>query len=210
MRRPRNVFINCPFDVDYQPLFRAMVFALLDFGFVPRCALESDDGSEVRIEKIRRILGESQYAIHDISRTELDEESQLPRFNMPLELGMFLGAKWFGDAEHRLKACIIMDRDHYRYQAFCSDLAGQDIRAHGGREREVIRVVRNALRTWCPDADLPGAAVTYNRYLRFDESLPYLADRVGLDVNDLLFSDFTGLVSEWLRLNTPRALALAS
>lgn len=200
----RCVFINCPFDDIYQPLFRALVFALLDFGFVPRCALESDDGSEVRIEKIRRIIGESQYAIHDISRTELDEQSGLPRFNMPLELGIFLGAKWFGDAEHRVKACIILDREPYRFQVFCSDLAGQDIRAHGSREREVIRVVRNALRTWCPDADVPGAAVTWQRYLRFDETLVQLADRVDLDPNDLSFSDYTALVSEWLRLNTPR------
>lgn len=205
----RNVFINCPFDVEYLPLFRVQVYALLDFGFIPRCALESDDGSEVRIEKIRRILGESQYAIHDISRTELDEESLLPRFNMPLELGIFLGAKWFGDAEHRLKACIILDREPYRYQVFCSDLAGQDIRSHGCSEREVIRVVRNALRTWCPDADLPGAAVTYQRYLRFDESLVPLADRVGLDPNDLSFSDFTALATEWLRLNTLRPVGVA-
>jgi len=210
MRGSRNVFINCPFDADYQPLFRAVVFALLDFGFVPRCALESDDGSEVRIDKIRRIVRESPYAIHDISRTELDEGTQLPRFNMPLELGIFLGAKWFGSAEHRLKCCLILDRDRYRYQVFCSDLAGQDIRAHGGSDREVIRLVRNALRTWCPEVDLPGAAVTCARYLRFDESLMYLADRVGLDGNDLLFGDFTALVSEWLRLNTPRPLALAS
>lgn len=209
MAHRRNVFINCPFDVEYQPLFRALVFALLDFGFVPRCALESDDGSEVRIDKIRRIVEESQFAIHDISRTELDEASGLPRFNMPLELGIFLGAKWFGGAEHRKKSCIILDRDRYRYQAFCSDIAGQDIRAHGGEEREVIRAVRNALRSWCPDREIPGAAVTFDRYLRFDLSLYQLADRVGLDPNDLAFGDYTALVAEWLRLNKPPRAVLA-
>jgi len=35
-----NVFINCPFDSDYKPLFDAIVFAIFDFGFVPRCSLE--------------------------------------------------------------------------------------------------------------------------------------------------------------------------
>jgi hypothetical protein len=56
-----NVFINCPFDADYQPLLRALVFAVQDCGLVARSALERDDGSEVRIEKIRRIIGESAF-----------------------------------------------------------------------------------------------------------------------------------------------------
>ena len=34
-----NVFINCPFDGEYQPLFRALVFAVQICGFVPRSAL---------------------------------------------------------------------------------------------------------------------------------------------------------------------------
>jgi hypothetical protein len=210
MEYGRNVFINCPFDVDYQPLFRALVFAVQDYGLVPRSALERDDGSEVRIEKIRRIVAESQFAIHDISRTELDEATGLPRFNMPLELGIFLGAKWFGAEEHRRKSCVIFDRERYRYQAFCSDIAGQDIRAHRCEERELIRGVRNALRTWCPERELAGAAVTWDRYLRFDGTLPQMADRVGLDANDLSFSDFTWLVAEWLRLNTPAPVAAAA
>jgi hypothetical protein len=33
-----NVFINCPFDDQYQPLFYAIVFALNDLRFRPRCA----------------------------------------------------------------------------------------------------------------------------------------------------------------------------
>ncbi len=207
MEHNGSVFINCPFDGDYQPLFRALVFAVQDYGFMPRCALENDDGSEVRIEKIRRIIAESQYSVHDISRTEPDEESGLPRFNMPLELGMFLGAKLFGDEAHRRKACVIFDRERYRYQTYCSDIAGQDVRSHGGHEREIIRGVRNALRTWRPDREIPGAGSTWERYLRFDESLARLADRVRLDPNDLTFGDLVSLVSEWLRMNTPGVAA---
>ena len=29
----RGVFINCPFDAQYQPLFRALLFAVEDCGF---------------------------------------------------------------------------------------------------------------------------------------------------------------------------------
>ncbi len=51
-----NVFINCPFDAKYKSLFDAMVFAVHDCGFIPRCALEEDDASEVRIDKIYQNL----------------------------------------------------------------------------------------------------------------------------------------------------------
>jgi hypothetical protein len=40
-----SVFVNCPFDPAYRPLFEAVVFATYDCGFYPRCALEVDDSS---------------------------------------------------------------------------------------------------------------------------------------------------------------------
>ena len=83
MNRPYyndNVFINCPFDSDYKPLFDAMVFVIHDCGFVARCALEEEDASQVRIDKIYGIIEACRYGIHDISRTELDENSGFPRF----------------------------------------------------------------------------------------------------------------------------------
>ncbi len=49
----------------------------------------------------------------------------LPRFNMPLELGIFLGAKRFGSQKQKQKNGLILDREKYRYQSFCSDIAGQ-------------------------------------------------------------------------------------
>src|ERR1035441_7728852 len=36
-----HVFINCPFDTGYQPIFSAIVFAVYDLGFVARCSLEA-------------------------------------------------------------------------------------------------------------------------------------------------------------------------
>jgi len=47
-----NVFINCPFDDAYRPIFEALVFAVHDCGYIARCSLEVDDASEVRIDKI--------------------------------------------------------------------------------------------------------------------------------------------------------------
>ena len=96
MTHEKDVFINCPFDATYRPLLRGLVFAVHDCGFIARSALEVEDSGEVRVQKIIRIIGESPYAVHDISRVELDTRTNLPRFNMPLELGLFLGARAFG------------------------------------------------------------------------------------------------------------------
>jgi hypothetical protein len=46
---PEAVFINVPLDRNYLKLFHALVFTVHECGFVSRCALENDDGSESRM-----------------------------------------------------------------------------------------------------------------------------------------------------------------
>lgn len=127
-----------------------------DAGFVARSALEVSDATQNRYERILRIISECRYGIHDISRTELDEASGLPRFNMPLELGLFLGSKRFGNKTQRTKSCLIIDREPYPYQRFISDLAGQDILAHENNPELAIALVRDWLRTESKRTGIPG------------------------------------------------------
>ena len=141
MQSDNHVFINCPFDRQYRSMFDAIIFAVLDCGFVARCALEVDDGGQVRIDKIVSIIRECRLGIHDISRTEPDPTTGLPRFNMPSELGLFLGAKRFGVGPQRRKLSLILDRERYRYQASCSDIAGQDVSAHDGSAIVAVKIV---------------------------------------------------------------------
>lgn len=126
-RKPneKHIFINCPFDHTYRPILDALVFVIFDAGFVPRSALEFDDGTEIRLNKILRLIGQCKYGIHDISYTKLDPSSGLRKFNMPFELGVFFGCKVFGNAPHQTKIGLILDEERYRYQKFLSDLAGQ-------------------------------------------------------------------------------------
>ncbi len=181
----QQVFINCPFDPQYKDLFEAIVFAVSDCGFRPRCALEVDDGSQIRIEKIFNIISDCRFGIHDISKTELDEGTLLPRFNMPLELGMFLGAKKYGQGEHRDKTCLILDRESYRYQKFISDISGQDIRSHGNDPRMSISIVRNWLRSSSPSITMPGGEAIGGSLRCLSEraavALPELASLGGRD-----------------------------
>jgi len=196
----RNVFINCPFDPAYRPLFEAIAFATADCGYHPRSALEVDDSSQVRIEKITTIISESRLAVHDISRTQLDRRTRLPRFNMPLELGIFLGAKSFGSDEHKRKVAIIFDTERYRYQKFISDLAGQDIRAHRGRSDDAIRAVRDFLSTHREaGVFLPGGDKVVERYHRFVDSISSTCRKLHLDPSRLNFRDLTTLIFAWLK-----------
>jgi len=195
-----SVFVNCPFDEEYRQLFEAVVFAVHDCGYIARCALELDDASEVRIDKILRIIAGCRFGLHDISRTEIDAATSLPRFNMPLELGLFLGAKRFGRAEQNLKSCLILDVDQYRYQKFISDIAGQDIAAHGGDPSRAIRSVRDWLSNATSKAGrIPGGKAIAARYVHFRQSLPAFCERLHLSVDELTFNDYVLQVEEWLK-----------
>ncbi|MCX5757639.1 MAG: hypothetical protein NTU83_03865 [Candidatus Hydrogenedentes bacterium] len=190
------MFINCPFDSDYAKLFPALAFAIRACGFDPRCALEESDSGESRIEKLYRIIGECRLGIHDISRTELNRK-RLPRFNMPLELGVFLGAKRFGDDRQRDKRCLILDRKPYRFQQFCSDLAGNDLRAHDNSPRMAILLVRDWLRDSKKDL-LPGGDAVFDRYCAFRKDLPLLCAQDRLNEGALPFNDLVALIDKWL------------
>jgi hypothetical protein len=52
----KNVFINCPFDSDYYPLLRPLLFTIVYLGFNPKIALERSDSGEQRIDKICELL----------------------------------------------------------------------------------------------------------------------------------------------------------
>ena len=195
----RQVFLNCPFDDGYRPIYEAIIFAVLHCGFVIRCARERDDSGETRIGKIVEIIRESQFGIHDISRVECDEKNGLPRFNMPLELGLFLGAKSFsGEKQQKRKRCMILDSEPYRYQKFISDIAGQDIRSHDGVPLEALKQTRNWLAT-VSNRTLPGSLETQRLYGDFQNDLPAILGKLGLPPEDVQFVEYVKVAMEWLK-----------
>jgi hypothetical protein len=196
-----SVFINCPFDEHYQPLFEAIVFCVVACGFVPRCTLELTDAAEVRIENIYRLIAQCNHSIHDISRTEVEDQPYcLPRFNMPLELGIFLGAKRFGGRSSQ-KRCLIMDRAPYRYKRFISDIGGQDIKAHYRNPATAIQNVRDWLQSAPGKAAIPGGTKIWQDYQRFRRELPVIAEEAQLNPAQLTFIDYLQLVTSWLKLH---------
>ena len=189
-----SVFINVPLDGKYAPLRDAIIFAIYDCGFVCRSALEIDDSGQARVDKILDIIQQSKFGIHDISRAGIDRKTRFARFNMPLELGFFLGAKRYGNERDRQKRCLILDRSPFRYRSFCSDIAGQDIRVHNDRPRDAIRAVRDWLSTQREGLAIPGGKAVFDRYERFRLQLPKQAHEMNLDYRELTFNDYTSLV----------------
>jgi hypothetical protein len=198
----RQVFLNVPFDARYRKLLRALVFAVHECGMVARCAQERDDGAQVRFDKLCEIIAQCRFGIHDLSKTTLDSTNRLPRFNMPLELGLFLGARRYGGAAQGRKACLILDSERYRYQVFCSDISGQDIRAHDNQVNKALAAVRNWLQTHLPvAARLPGPTAIANRYVLFQRQLPLMCRTNNLTPGEMSFLDFRHQVEGWLATN---------
>jgi hypothetical protein len=97
------------------PLLRPILFVILDLGMIPRIALESLDSGSARIEKIVKLIQESKYAIHDLSRLKAKKRGELHRLNMPFELGMDVGCRRFGEGRAAEKRCLILEAERYRY-----------------------------------------------------------------------------------------------
>jgi hypothetical protein len=132
-----NVFVNCPFDREYFPLLRPLVFTVLYLGLKPRIALETVDSGESRLEKIVKLIRESRYSVHDLSRLKAEHPGEFYRLNMPFELGLDFGCRTFGRPAMRTKKTSVLEVDPHRYRTALSDLSGFDIETHDNQPLQV-------------------------------------------------------------------------
>jgi hypothetical protein len=195
-----NVFINCPFDADYESLFHAIVFAVIHCGYTVRCALEAEDTGATRIDRLYRLIEECRFGIHDLSRIERDVVNNLPRFNMPFELGLFLGARRYGLRSQRDKHCLVLEAERYRYQKYLSDIAGQDIRSHDNDPARAVGAVRDWLASSRQRSarPLPGATAIMRHYSEFEANLPAMLRAADLERGELGFFDRANLMAQFL------------
>ena len=197
----RSVFYNCPFDEAYQPTFEAALLTIYRCGFLLHCAKEFNDSGKIRIENIVKLIAASKYGIHDLCRVELDSHLQLPRFNMPLELGIFIGAIKFGDPDtHGQKEYLVLDSESFRFRAFISDISGQDIKNYDSIETIVKRI-----RDWLSNKTamlLPAAKFIHADYMRFLKDLPKLCKVNKWTKSELTFWELTSLTQAWIKINS--------
>jgi hypothetical protein len=173
----RNVFVNCPFDKDYLPLFRPLIFTILYLGLKPRIASERSDSGELRLRKIVQLIHQSRFGIHDLSRCQATQPGEFFRLNMPFELGVDQGCKEFRPGKWKRKRFLVLESKRYSHQKALSDLAGVDVKAHGNDPLKIIEVVRNWL---VQEAKADARAPSEIRFM-FDDFMGKNYDRLVAD-----------------------------
>ena len=190
-----SVFINCPFDEKYRPTLWAILYTVYRCGFIPRTALDEDNGTDNRLDKIIRKVGECRYGIHDLSCIEVNKNGY-PRFNMPFELGIFYGARHLGNQKQRIKNALVLEGKKYSSQQMISDLNGIDPRAHENDPNLAMRKVRDWLRTASQRKTIPGYDILTRQYTDFRRGLPALAHRLGFKVTDIHYPDLVNVIED--------------
>jgi hypothetical protein len=193
-----NVFINCPFDSDYKPLLKALVFTVLYLDLDPVLS-QTLSSSTIRINQIKSHIRNSKYGIHDLSRSKPLTLNDLPRFNMPYELGLDIGAAEYGNAKLRTKKALILDTERYHYQKVISDIAGQDIDNHQDNPKILIQKVRNWISSFSAGV-ISGPSEIWIAFNQFNADLTtslapsYTAD----DIELMPIGDFIKYAKDWI------------
>lgn len=201
---PTEVFINCPFDDAYAPMFRSIVFTIAACGYRSRCALEDNDSGNPRLQKLKSMIVQCDLGIHDLSRTELSGKTGTPRFNMPFELGLFLGARHFGGVRQRRKRALVLAESRVRWAPSISDLAGVDPVFHSNDPLAAIQAVRDFLSRTPGGKRLPGEAAIAADYERFSADLFRLASAARQTIAEAKrYLNYVAFVGQFLLARPP-------
>jgi hypothetical protein len=138
---PKSVLLNIPYDEEFRSLYIAYIVGLCQLDLDPHLASEIP-GSGRRLDRIFELIESCRYSIHDLSRVEVSvAPTAVPRFNMPLELGMTIAWQKLNPTLHD---CIVWESEPYRIQRSASDLNGTDVYIHNGTPEGVLSELRNA------------------------------------------------------------------
>ena len=195
----QNVFINCPFDNDFKPLLKALVFELIYLGFTPKLS-QTLSSSAIRVNQIKNLIKTCKFGIHDLSRSKAMAVGELPRFNMPYELGLDIGALEYGSRKLKTKRILILETERFHYQKVISDIAGQDIENHNDDPKTLITKVRNWFSANFPEETIVGQSVIWIAYNQFIDDLntnlsaTYTED----EIEEMPIGDFIKFANDWI------------
>ncbi|HYT43136.1 MAG TPA: hypothetical protein VEP90_12395 [Methylomirabilota bacterium] len=119
-----QVFLNYPFDEEFEPLAQVMHFTVVAAGLIPVCAKDLSTPDRPRLEMLVDVITNCHYSIHDFSRSKGEGSDNFARFNMPIEMGMALFHAL--STQRNRHRCAFFVATQHDYQIFASDLAGLD------------------------------------------------------------------------------------
>lgn len=197
----KNVFINCPFDLEYKKFLHPMLFTIVYLGLRPQMAQTTDSG-KVRIERILSLIKDSKYSIHDLSRMVAKEAGEIARFNMPFELGLDIGIR-SASKRSRLstKQNLIIEQENFRYQKGISDLSGNDIEVYGDSPERLVLVIRNWF-TRIIHPKQPSGSFIWEEYNEFQTYFENVTKEEGYnkkDLESLPVNELIYFMSKWVK-----------
>jgi hypothetical protein len=196
----QNVFINCPFDAEYLPLLRPLVFTILYLGYHPNIAKETSDSGEVRFYKICELIEISKISIHDLSRIQSTRINEIFRLNMPFELGLDIGCRKYQAGPASQKKCLILEKEKYRYMNALSDIAGLDIKNHNDEPEDIVRQIRN----WFVENEALSVASATRIWESFNEFMAFFYQQrkadgfKDKDLEMMPVREFINFIKNWL------------
>jgi hypothetical protein len=193
-----KVFINCPFDREYQTLLRYMIFTLLYLDQEPSIALGDSDCATKRIDKIERLISESDFSIHDLSRIKAKKKSEYARLNMPFELGIDYGISF---SKNKSKKYLILENEKYSYQKGLSDYSGFYIYAHHNDPDKLVKILRDwFVNNRIVNRSTPGANKIYLDYF---DCWGFIFDSLiqkgysEKETDDIPINEYIDITKEW-------------
>jgi hypothetical protein len=181
-KRIQTVFLNIPYDDKFEKLYLAYVVGLTQLGLKINATLAVPN--QGRLSRILRLIEKSDISIHDLSRTELS--SGVPRFNMPLELGLALYRWHIDPAGHRV---FVFEKKPYQILKSTSDINGIDAQIHHG----TVKGVMGKLRTIFHQSDETTVPEMLASYRAVRRRLPELKRNAGSEslFEAAIFRDLT-------------------
>jgi hypothetical protein len=167
--RIESVFLNIPYDNAFENLYLAYIVGLTQLGLRINATLAIPN--QGRLKTIMDLIEQSNLSIHDLSRIELS--SGIPRFNMPVELGLALYRSRVTRGRHRV---YIFESKPYRTQRSTSDVNGIDPQIHHGTVTGLMAGLRNIFRQPGDVTTVPEMLTSYRAVKR---KLPKLRKNAG-------------------------------
>ena len=147
------------------------------------------------------------HGIHDLSLSVAAKAGAPTRMNMPYELGLDLGTRWFGNSKLRRKVTLVLENKRESAKKALSDMNFGDLRAYDGVTDTLICELRDHFYAFLssePGA-VPMAFPSHDELLddwtRFVAWLQRRADgplRSAAELERMQILEFVHKITEWL------------
>ncbi len=128
----KDVFLNLPFEADFEHILVAYVAGLVSLGFMPKSVLQLGEDGRGRMDRLYRLMQTCGSSIHDLSYAGPER-----RHNMPFELGIAYALAQKGSME----GIYVFESRKRDLLKTLSDLRGFDPKCHEMNPTKALQAI---------------------------------------------------------------------